>query len=691
MTTTEGMANGNSARMSLREALKELKTREADYESFFENAPVGVFHSMPAGRLLRANVAMSRMLGYSSPGELVAAITDMRTQMYADPLKRPEIMAALERADGWLEVEVDLRGKDGASVPVEMKGRRVLRAGGELAYLEGFIVDVTKKKEWERKLLETDERWRALAESTGTVLVDNDLEKGLLRFSAGWKGMLGYADEEVGSVQTIEEWEARIHPDDIERTRECIQAFVDEVTPPPSWEHRVRCKDGQWKWVLASGMVARRAPDGRPLRVAGVLTDITARRHVESMKDAAYRISEAAHDTANLDDFFERTHAILGEVMPARNFYIALLDAATGILDFPYFVDEFDAAPAPKPAGRGLTEFLIRTGKPLLASREDLEDLVARGEVEVHGTFPFRWLGSPLEVSGVTIGAVVVQSYATEARFTRSDMDFLAFLSGQVATSMDRKRAEQELRTLYAELGQRVVERTAELTEANRELEAFSYSISHELRTPLRAIDGFSARVSDAYAGLLDDEGRRLFGEVRWNAQRMGRLIDDLLEFSRVGHVDLAFGPVNMTGAAKAAFALIVPEAESRSRISLSVDDLPEATGNARFLSRVWETVLSNAVKFSGGREKPEIHVEGSIQGDEVVYRVRDNGVGFDMKYVDKLFGVFHRLHGHREFEGTGVGLSLVRRIVVRHGGRVWAEGELDRGATFSFSLPVKS
>jgi light-regulated signal transduction histidine kinase (bacteriophytochrome) len=146
-----------------------------------------------------------------------------------------------------------------------------------------------------------------------------------------------------------------------------------------------------------------------------------------------------------------------------------------------------------------------------------------------------------------------------------------------------------------------------------------------------------------------------------------------------------------MTEAAKTVFAEIVPDPTSAARISVFVNDLPDAHGDAGLLQRVWLNLLSNAVKFSAGREKPEIHVEGSVEGGEVVYRVRDNGVGFDMKYVDKLFDVFHRLHGMNEFEGTGVGLAKVRRIVVRHGGRVWADGELDRGATFSFSLPVKA
>jgi PAS domain S-box-containing protein len=251
----------------------------------------------------------------------------------------------------------------------------------------------------------------------------------------------------------------------------------------------------------------------------------------------------------------------------------------------------------------------------------------------------------------------------------------------------ERKQAEEAFQTHHAELEEQVKERTASLAEANAELEAFSYSVSHELRTPLRAIDGYSAMIAQEYVPLLDDEGRRLFGQVRWNAQRMGQLIDDLLAFSRAGRADLTFGDVDMAGSAKAAFAQVVPDPDSRSRISLSVGGLPQGRGDPALLRRVWENLLSNAVKFSSGRERPEIRVEGSIENGEAVYRVRDNGVGFDMKYVDKLFGVFQRLQGTHEFEGTGVGLAVVRRVVVRHGGRVWAEAELGRGATFSFTL----
>ncbi len=169
----------------------------------------------------------------------------------------------------------------------------------------------------------------------------------------------------------------------------------------------------------------------------------------------------------------------------------------------------------------------------------------------------------------------------------------------------------------------------------------------------------------------------------------MGRPIDDLLRFFQTGRTGLTLVTVDMARAAMTSFAQVVQGPESRSRISFDVDGLPDAPGDPALLQRVWEILFLNEVKFSATRERPEICVDGGVEGDAAVYRVRDNGVGFDMRYVDKLFGVFNRLHGVNEFEGTGIGLALVKRIVEKHGGRIWAEGAVGEGATFSFSLPV--
>jgi len=247
----------------------------------------------------------------------------------------------------------------------------------------------------------------------------------------------------------------------------------------------------------------------------------------------------------------------------------------------------------------------------------------------------------------------------------------------------ERKKAEREVLRLNAELERRVKERTAEL-------ESFSYSVSHDLRVPLRAVDGFSRILLEDYGDKLDDEGKRLLGVVRENTERMARLIDDILAFSRLGRREITLQHVDMTALANEAAAELAPSWAGRD-LRLEIGALPPAQGDAAMLHQVWINLLGNAIKFTRGRTRALIVVSGRAEGNELVYCIRDNGAGFDMQYVDKLFGVFQRLHGTEEFEGTGAGLAIVKRIVTRHGGRVWAEGKVDEGAVFCFTLPAAS
>jgi ligand-binding sensor domain-containing protein/signal transduction histidine kinase len=242
------------------------------------------------------------------------------------------------------------------------------------------------------------------------------------------------------------------------------------------------------------------------------------------------------------------------------------------------------------------------------------------------------------------------------------------------------------IRAHNRELGQRVLERTAQLEAANKELEAFVYSVSHDLRAPLRAIDGFTNILVEDNEQLLDEESKRVCAVICNETKRMGQLIDDLLSFSHISHAEMQVSSINMEAMVSTVFQeLTTPE--SRERIDLQVASLPSAIGDLTLIRQVWMNLLSNAIKFSSKRERAVIEVGCQQDGQRFVYSVRDNGAGFDMQYADKLFTVFWRLHNDKEFEGTGVGLAIVQRLIHRHGGDVWAESQVDKGATFYFTL----
>ncbi len=232
-----------------------------------------------------------------------------------------------------------------------------------------------------------------------------------------------------------------------------------------------------------------------------------------------------------------------------------------------------------------------------------------------------------------------------------------------------------------------IEERTTQLIAANKELEAFSYSVSHDLRAPLRAITGFTKILTDEFAPKLGDEGERICSVITNNSLKMSQLIDDLLHFSRVARKDLSLSKIEMTAMVRAIYHEVTTP-EQREKITFLDDKLHDCHGDPNMMRQVWTNLISNAVKFTSKNERPVISIWSDRENEEFKYFIRDNGVGFDMRYKDKLFGVFQRLHGVNEFDGTGVGLALVQRIIYKHGGTVDAESESGKGTTFFFTVP---
>ena len=339
-------------------------------------------------------------------------------------------------------------------------------------------------------------------------------------------------------------------------------------------------------------------------------------------------------------------------------------------------------------------ENLVDTAKQSIPNH-----LSTLAEAVIKGLGLSKSIIAPLIIEEQAIGLFTVQSDDLQ----ESDEPAITAFANQLAAAwrqsqlfeqakhdlMARTIAEARVIQMNEGLEQRVIERTAQLEAANKELEAFAYSVSHDLRAPLRAIDGYTRILVEDYEPILDAEGKRVCSVVQDEARRMGELIDDLLAFSRLSRTEMQTSQVNMKAMVKSVFQELASP-EDQKRIDFHIGNLPSVHADPSLIRQVWINLIANAIKFSSKRDRSEIRITSEQTEKEVVFCVKDNGVGFDSRYINKLFGVFQRLHSEKEFPGTGVGLAIVQRIVHRHGGRVWAESESGQGAAFFFALPRK-
>jgi len=415
-------------------------------------------------------------------------------------------------------------------------------------------------------------------------------------------------------------------------------------------EIKNRAKDGSFYWVDTT-IVPFLNKDDKPRQYVAIRADITER------KQAEVRLRES-----------EQRFATMANSIPQ----LAWIARADGfILWYNQRWYEYTGTTAEQMEGWGWQS----VHDPQL-----LPEVMAKWKVAIAAGRPFE-MEFPLRGADECF-----------RRFLTRAQPFLN-ASGQVEqwfgtnTDVDElKRVEAEIKTLNAELEQRVAERTAELEAANKDLEAFSYSVSHDLRAPLRAVNGFAGIVLEDFGRQIPEEGRRHLERIRNGGQRMGRLIDDLLAFSRLNRQSVNRQSVDSARLVREALDELKPQREGR-QLELRIAELPPCQADPALLKQVWVNLLSNAIKYSRDRAPAVVEIGARQEERENVFFVRDNGAGFDMQYGNKLFGVFQRLHRADQFEGTGVGLAIVRRIVQRHGGRVWAEGKVDQGATFYFTL----
>jgi len=451
--------------------------------------------------------------------------------------------------------------------------------------------------------------------------------------------------------------------------QEFLQMRLTDIRPPEDAQRLLEDvhggrpvfqRSGQWRHRLRDGRLIDVEITSHTLNFRGraaalvVVHDVTERKEAE----AALRTSEA------------RKAAILRSALDC----IITIDHEGRIVDFNPAAERTFGYQFGEVAGRTLADLII----PPDLRQAHINKLARYSEKGEHNVLNRRIELRAMRSDG--------SEFPVELAITPIHEGDKPMFTGYLRDISDRKRAEEELLRLNAELEERVRQRTAQLEAAVKELEAFAYSVSHDLRAPLRAIDGFSQVLLEDHGKALNDEARGLLDRIRGASQRMAQLIDDLLDLSRLTRTEMVWKQVDIAALARAVAADLTKTDPNR-KVTFRIADGMVATGDERLVRIALENLMGNAWKFTGRVAEPTIEV-GRLNGSSVdVFFVRDNGAGFDMAYSHKLFGVFQRLHSVREFPGTGVGLTTVRRIIHRHGGRVWAEGAVDHGAAFYFTL----
>ncbi len=599
-------------------------------------AEVGVLVVARNGEVAYANPALYALFGATPPARPADAPAALRIRL-VDPARLDAALA--EPADA-PESREDLALVDGRTL------RRVALPAPGLARLWAVRdrtaeVALAAARADVADLLDLYQRAPCgfhSIDANGVFLRMNDTE---LRW-------LGYRREEVVGRISLPDL---LKPED-RPVFESRMAGLIETGHVAEAEWEFRRADGTWLPVLVTA-TAVRTPDGRFQKSRSVVIDMTARKRAE----AALRDSEERHRS-----LFETTPIMIHSV-DREGRLVAVSDCWLKTLG--YAREEV--------IGRKSTEFLTAESRRY-AETEVLPRFFQTGTA---ADVRYQVVRRDGEVRDVELHATCERDAV--GRVTRS----LAVM----IDITERLRAERELARYRAHLEELVAERTSALETSNRELETFSYSVSHDLRAPLRAITSFSELLATNHAAGLDPTGRALLDRIRAAAARQNQLIEDLLRLSQVGRVEMRREPVDLAALARTVAAEL-QAAEPARRVEVRIDPLPPAEGDPTLLRILFENLLSNAWKFT--RKRPVAHV--SVYADRaeagaVIYRVQDDGAGFDMAHADRLFAPFSRLHPQAEFEGTGVGLATVARVVARHGGRIWAEGGIDRGATVSFTL----
>jgi len=625
---------------------RDLKESETRFRELIELAPDGILIGMHDGTIKGANSRMLNITGKTLT-ELIGM--DISLLFSGQELKSSPLRYDLLEAEESVTSIRTIKRPDGSTVTIEMHTKMM----PDGTY-QSIWHDITDRKLVENALRKSKEQYDDLVSKIPVgIYILRTFPDGNFALDYISPRMAELLDTSVNVLLSdASNIYGRIHPDDKESF---VRLNEDGIKSglPFGWSGRTMYK-GTIKWLQISS--APEPQENGDILWHGIVVDITEQKLAEKSLIDSERFLRESQNIARLGSFvwdipagLWKSSGILDEIFGIDENYIRSFDGWVNLVHPDLQKDMFDYVTI-----------------HVLQNRQKFDKeypIIRKSDGQI------RW------VHGIS-----------ELEFDSNNIP--SRLIGTIIDITESKQVEDEINKLNASLEERVIERTAQLEAANSELEAFAYSVSHDLRAPLRAIDGFSKFVLEDYGSKLDSEGQRLLGLVRSNTQKMDKLITDILSLSRVSRTEHKKSAIDMTKMALSMYnEAALPDIQHK--IELIIDPLPRIFADPTFIKQVWIDLLSNAIKFTSLSNNPEIRIGGYNEGKSNVYFVRDNGVGFNPEYSHKLFGVFQRLHKANEFEGTGVGLAIVQRIILRHGGNVWAEGKEGYGATFYFSLPV--
>ncbi len=568
--------------------------------------------------------------------------------------------------------EIKNRAKDGSIYWVDTTIVPTLSPDGKPQQYVAIRADITERKRAEEALRESEERFQAMANGIQQLAWMAEADGHIFWYNARWYEYTGTTFEQMQGWGWQSVQDADMLPKVLEGWKSSIASGE-----PFDMEFPLRGADGHFRMFLTRVMPVRDS-ENRVVRWFGTNTEISERKQTEErLAGQAEELSRQAEELLRSQQALETQTLMLQSVLDSMQEGLVAADeqgkfiiwnpAATKILGLGatnlrspdwtshYGVYQEDMV-TPFPADH------LPLVRAIRGEASSAQMFVRNPELD-QGTW-IEASGGPLkDKNGAVRGGVVAFRDISQ-----------------------RRADEREIRKLNEELEARVAQRTAQLEVSNRELEAFTYSVSHDLRAPLRHIGGFSKILIEDFSSGMEPEARHHLQRIEEGTQRMGLLVDELLNLARVGRHSLKLQAISLNSVIDEVVSLLLPEAEGRL-ISWKIAKLPPATCDPILLKQVFQNLISNALKFTRSRERAVIEINHQQQSEQTVIFVRDNGVGFNMKYQDKLFGVFQRLHRAEDFEGTGIGLATVQRIIHKHAGRVWAEAELDKGATFYFTL----